>query len=344
MVEGSVTLAPFDRRPRWAFVVGRAFLAAVPADADDIVVGALAAFAPQRAVDLESMVTHLPQSGDRALTSFALVVPEPGSDSAVVSVLVRGELAVDVYSVGGSRRFSAAGVLPWLLADFQSVTGVVIGDDATQPAPLDTSGAVFGSTTGAGNRLTWQLGAGEQAVDDTVLVAASAPDCAISGDTLLRRGTATGDTVVLPTSPSRTDTAGEAVGSALLPRYGFQLDGADYRLDGSYYLGRRPHTARIHQPGMPTLLPVRSPTRAVSGTHLEIRQEGDAVVVTDLGSTNGTVLFPPGGAGERLRQGTSRTVVPGTRVDIGDGNIVEILPVSGDESSLPPAKNRKAQA
>lgn len=345
MVEGIVTLASSARRPRWAFVVGRSFLAAVPADAADVVVRALAAFAPHRDVDLESMVTHLPQSGDNALDSFALVVPVPGTapDEAAVSVLVRGRLAVDVYSVGGSRRFAAAGVLPWLLADFQSVTGVVVGDVEMPPAPLDGTGTGFGATTGNGDRLTWQLRAAELPVDTF----ASAPTraVAIAGDTLARRGTAAGDTVVLPSSPRRVSTDADpgAGGGQKRPRYGFLLGGTDYRLDDPYYLGRQPHAPRIHAAGTPTLLVVPSPTRSVSGTHLEIRQEGDAVVVTDLGSTNGTVLIPPGGAGERLRHGSSRTVVPGTRVDIGDGNIVEILPVSGDESSLPPAKNRKAQ-
>lgn len=345
MVEGVVTLASPGRRPRWAFVVGRSFLAAVPADAADAVVRAVAAFAPHRDVDLESIVTHLPQSGDDALDSFALVVPVPGTapDEPAVSVLVRGSLAVDVYSVGGSRRFAAAGVLPWLLADFQAVTGVVMGDVQTPPGPLDLTGTGFGSTTGNGDRLTWQVRA-EEPPADTVTNAPTRA-IAVAGDTLVRPGTAAGDTVVLPSSPRRARRDRQPPGQTgqKRPRYGFQLGGADYLLDDAYYLGRQPHAPRIHPTGTPTLLAVPSPTRSVSGTHLEIRQEGDAVVVTDLGSTNGTVLIPPGGAGERLRQGSSRTVVPGTRVDIGDGNIVEILPVSGDEPSLPPAKNRKAQ-
>jgi hypothetical protein len=50
------------------------------------------------------------------------------------------------------------------------------------------------------------------------------------------------------------------------------------------------------------------------------------VVVTDLRSTNGTVVTMPGRPALTLRQGESVVVVPGTVVDIGDGNIVEILP------------------
>jgi hypothetical protein len=260
-----------------------------------------------------------------------------------VSVLVRGDVGVDVYSVGGSRRFAAAGMLPWLLADFQSVTGVVVGDDSAPPGPLDGTGTALGSTTGNGDRLTWQAAPAGPALDDTVVMSAATRAIAMD-DTVARAGTAIGDTVVLPFSQRSVHGGAPTEGSREeLPRYGFRIDGSDYRLHGAYYLGRQPRAPRIRTRRPPTLLAVRSPTRSVSGTHLEIRQDGDAVVVTDLGSTNGTVLTPPGGTGERLRQGSSRTVLPGTRVDIGDGNIVEILPVSGDEPSSPPAKNRKAQ-
>lgn len=342
MVDGRVTLAPSAGPPPWAFVVGRAFLAAVPADAGDDIVRALAAFAPQQAVDLESMVTLLPQSGDRALASFALVVPVHGSET--VSVLVRGASAVDVYSVGGSRRFAAAGVAPWLLADFQSVTGVVIGGAQVAPGPLDATGVTFRSAGDRGDRLTWFVdsSAHEPAVDDTVLVGDSSRLSTAGSDTVVRPNTAIGDTVVLPSSPPRLGSDLPEQGEAL-PRYAFRLGAVSYRLDDPYYLGRQPRAPRIHSGGPPTLIAVPSPTRSVSGTHLEIRQDGDAVVVTDLGSTNGTMLLPPAGAKERLRHGTSRAVVPGTKLDIGDGNIVEILPVSGDEPSLPPASNRKAQ-
>ncbi|WP_370263792.1 hypothetical protein [Cryobacterium sp. TMT2-23] len=53
------------------------------------------------------------------------------------------------------------------------------------------------------------------------------------------------------------------------------------------------------------------------------------MVVTDLGSTNGTIVTAPRGRGQRLRPGESLVALPGTKVDIGDGNIIEILPASG---------------
>jgi pSer/pThr/pTyr-binding forkhead associated (FHA) protein len=72
---------------------------------------------------------------------------------------------------------------------------------------------------------------------------------------------------------------------------------------------------------------VPSPLREVSSTHLELRQQGALVIVTDLKSTNGTVVTVPGRAAVKLRGGESVVVVPGTIVDIGDDNLIEILPI-----------------
>lgn len=92
------------------------------------------------------------------------------------------------------------------------------------------------------------------------------------------------------------------------------------------YIGRNPRSPRITTGAGPRLIPAPSPQREVSNTHVEIRQHGLSVIVTDLGSTNGTIVNTPGSARLRLRQGESVVVIPGTVVDIGDGNRIEILP------------------
>jgi hypothetical protein len=48
------------------------------------------------------------------------------------------------------------------------------------------------------------------------------------------------------------------------------------------------------------------------------------VIVTDLRSTNGTQVRLPGSAPTRLRQGESIVVTPGSTIEIGDGNVIEI--------------------
>lgn len=111
--------------------------------------------------------------------------------------------------------------------------------------------------------------------------------------------------------------------------HGFRVgDGAAYRLDTPVYIGRKPRSPRIVTGTVPRLLKVASPSREISGTHIELRQEGDRVVVTDMRTTNGTFVAQPGQSHVKLRQGESLVVAPGTLVDIGDGVVIEILPVS----------------
>lgn len=101
-------------------------------------------------------------------------------------------------------------------------------------------------------------------------------------------------------------------------------------LDVPAYIGRRPSAPRITGGRLPRLVMVPSPAREISATHVEIRQEGATVVVTDLGSTNGTVITHPRGAPVTLRQGESVVLVSGSVVDIGDGIHVIIAPGTGD--------------
>lgn len=70
---------------------------------------------------------------------------------------------------------------------------------------------------------------------------------------------------------------------------------------------------------------VPSPSREVSSTHVEILQDADTVVVTDLGSTNGTTVTMPGFPPRTLRQGESLVVGAETLVDIGDGIRIVIV-------------------
>ena len=113
------------------------------------------------------------------------------------------------------------------------------------------------------------------------------------------------------------------------PRYGFRIsrDGRTVLLDVAAYIGRAPSSPRIQNGVVPKLIKVPSPQGEVSGTHLEIRQLGTSIIVTDLRSTNGTTVSIPGSAPRSLRQSEAIVVSPGTLVDIGDGNVIEILPL-----------------
>ena len=110
--------------------------------------------------------------------------------------------------------------------------------------------------------------------------------------------------------------------------YGFRVgSSAVILLDAVVYIGRKPSAPRVVRGGMPRLVRVPSATSEVSSTHLELRQVGRTVVVTDMRSTNGTTVGVPGLAVRRLRQGESLVVTPGTLIDIGDRIVIEILPL-----------------
>lgn len=123
-----------------------------------------------------------------------------------------------------------------------------------------------------------------------------------------------------PTAPDRTG-AGPAY-------YAFRLGESEpVLLDRPCTIGRLPSSPRIPTGVIPRLVRVHSPSKEVSASHLEIRQLGGSVVITDLRSTNGSIVMLPGSVPRKLRQGESVVVSPGTLVDIGDGNVLQILPM-----------------
>jgi hypothetical protein len=187
---------------------------------------------------------------------------------------------------------------------------------------MDLDDTVRGLGTGRfreGDRVAEVSRAGDEAADfdDTIVTAR-------------RRHRA--DTPPLTTwSPSRIEfdprfTPGQE--RAASGYYCFRIgSGQVYRLDTPVYIGRKPSSPRIVTGTLPRLLRIASPSMEVSSTHVELRQEGSTVVVTDMRSTNGTFVSQPGSAPVKLRQGESMVVTPGTLVDIGDGNVIEILPI-----------------
>ncbi len=110
-------------------------------------------------------------------------------------------------------------------------------------------------------------------------------------------------------------------------------DGTLVPLDQPVYLGRKPSVPRIHPGGTPLLVTLDSPQREVSSTHLELTTVGGAIVASDTKSTNGSVLRVPGAAPRTLIGGESAVVTPGTVIELGDGNLIELLAPDPDAES-----------
>jgi hypothetical protein len=304
----------------WTFVVGRWFIAVLPVGTHSPIIAALHALAAEPEATVETLIGLIPLSGPDEVGSFAVIVagahPDTaGADGIPVHAVVRGAIAVDVFSIGGSRRFTDRNIRPWLLAEFQAVTGLVIGSPLAAVAPADRlgTGTALGAGIAAGDTLFWSVAGLSVDVEDTILRPRRIVEDTVRSDTVVIERFV-GAAAALPAA-------------AVLGRYGIRLAaGDDLRLDRVYRIGRNPGARRSLPGEVLELVEVASPSAVVSSNHLEIRQDGDAVVLTDLGSTNGTLVRFSRGHTQRLRSGASLTVLPGTTVDIGDGNLIEILP------------------
>ncbi|MFK0402267.1 FHA domain-containing protein [Microbacterium sp. NPDC090225] len=90
-------------------------------------------------------------------------------------------------------------------------------------------------------------------------------------------------------------------------------------LDRTVIIGRRPRSTRASGASLPHLIAVESPQQDISRSHLEVRPEGDTVVVIDLHTTNGSTLLRPGADPVRLHPGEQTLVLTGDVIDLGDG-------------------------
>src|SRR5699024_6719618 len=75
--------------------------------------------------------------------------------------------------------------------------------------------------------------------------------------------------------------------------------GQTCRLTSPVLIGRSPQAEGSAAGPAPQLLAVPSPNLDISRTHVDVRVEGDHVLVTDLRSTNGTVVQTPGASPRR---------------------------------------------
>jgi len=113
-------------------------------------------------------------------------------------------------------------------------------------------------------------------------------------------------TAVLPVVPGSTGRIRVSTGQSV-------------SLDRTVIIGRRPRSTRASGADLPHLIAVESPQQDISRSHLEIRPEGDTVVVVDLHTTNGSTLLRPGADPLRLHPGEPTLVLSADVVDLGDG-------------------------
>jgi len=242
----------------------------------------------------EDVLSLIAAVGIGSLPDFALVELVDAASSSV-SVAVRGTATIDLHGPQRSS-YAGSGVGTWVEGSAQHVAGISLGlAGSTATAAL----LPLGRGVARADLLEW--GAIGSAVD-----AAEVDDRTILGS---RRP---GASLPVPGAP-------------VTRRYVLRLSpGGALALDHPLVLGRSPRAAQ--HPGA-RIVAVASPRKEVSSEHVEARLEGDALVLRDLGSTNGTVVREPGGQDVLLRGGASARVAPGTVLDLGDGVTAVFEPV-----------------
>ena len=109
---------------------------------------------------------------------------------------------------------------------------------------------------------------------------------------------------------------------AVTPLAAFYLElstGGREVIDQPLVIGRAPSATALGGGAIPRLVTMTTPNQDISRTHAQISVEGGTVVVTDLHSSNGTIVTLPGRAAQKLREGETTPVIPGTIIDLGDG-------------------------
>ena len=95
-------------------------------------------------------------------------------------------------------------------------------------------------------------------------------------------------------------------------------DGAVFQLDHDYVIGRDPALDASVAVGTARPLHTSDDAGTVSRVHARIDLDGWLVLVTDLGSTNGTRIRLPGQAADQLLAPRVPTaILPGSRIDLG---------------------------
>lgn len=105
-------------------------------------------------------------------------------------------------------------------------------------------------------------------------------------------------------------------------------NGEQVDVDRVVLIGRAPEARRFTTTDQPRLVTVPSPLHEISSTHVEVRPGSGAdhgsAVVTDMGSTNGTILEQPGLAPEELKPGIAMQLIPGALINLGDGVTISV--------------------
>ncbi|HET7193743.1 MAG TPA: FHA domain-containing protein [Nocardioides sp.] len=259
----------------------------------------------------DEVLDALISDGLRELPGFVLV-SESDADTKVV---VRGQATARFSTPGGEVSLAGSAATTWVERSMTGVTGLVIelGGEGEGPDLTVQNGLVRVSRI---QEPPFQ----EVAEPDTAETPASDRD----HDGLTQAGSSEPARVPspgIPGQPPAPDVVARPVAKLVFS------SGETVEVDRTVLVGRAPEPQRTSSDDL-RLVTVPSPQQEISSTHLEVRAgtgvDHGSAVVTDLGSTNGTVLVQPGLAPEDLQPGIAVQLIPGAIIDLGDGVTIQV--------------------
>jgi pSer/pThr/pTyr-binding forkhead associated (FHA) protein len=259
----------------------------------------------------DEVLDALISDGLRELPGFVLV-SESDTDTKVV---VRGQATARFSTPDGEVALAGSAATTWVEQSMTGVTGLVIelGGEGEGPDLTVQNGLVRVSR-----------------VQEPPFQQVAEPDTAETGvhghdhDGLTRAGASEPGQLPppgIPGQPPAPDVVARPVAKLVFS------SGETVEVDRAVLVGRAPEAQRASSE-QPRLVTVPSPQQEISSTHLEVRAgsgvDHGSAVVTDLGSTNGTVLVQPGLAPEDLQPGVAVQLIPGAIIDLGDGVTIQV--------------------
>jgi pSer/pThr/pTyr-binding forkhead associated (FHA) protein len=259
----------------------------------------------------DEVLDALISDGLRELPGFVLV-SESDADTKVV---VRGQATARFSTPEGEVSLAGSAATTWVERSMTGVTGLVIelGGEGKGPDLTVQNGLVRVSRV-------QEPPFEEVAEPDTAETPASDRD----HDGLTQAGTSEPAHLPppgIPGQPPAPDVVARPVAKLVFS------SGETVEVDRTVLVGRAPEAQRASSEN-PRLVTVPSPQQEISSTHLEVRSgsgvDHGSAIVTDLGSTNGTVLVQPGLAPEDLQPGITVQLIPGAIIDLGDGVTIQV--------------------
>ncbi|WP_243058926.1 FHA domain-containing protein [Nocardioides sp. SR21] len=274
----------------------------------------------------EQILDVLLASGLRAVPDFVLV----SRKGDLTRVLLRGSVSAHFATADEVVHLDGSGDLTWVERTLTGVTRMRFDVSEEPPAPDDL--VVAGGLV--------RISSAEQP-PSTVAVVVPAPaeepepapvlepDPHLEDDEdATRIGVLDPVTLGAPLPGIEGQPAAPPVTSRPVARL-VVAEGETVDVDRVVLVGRAPEPRRADTAGAPHLVAVSSPHQEISSTHLEVRPgtgaDHGSAVVTDLGSTNGTLLVQPGLPPEDLKAGVAVQLLPGAVLDLGDGVTIQVV-------------------